>query len=396
MNKALMLSILLMLPLYGCASTGSARPSADIKRPHTLLSDEIDRGSTRPQSTEERLDQAVLQLAQEIEATLVAREGRRVAVVPFSRIDGRVPELGFYLADRLTNQLFKSRSSLIVIDRFHLSAALAEMEMGYSGLQDVQSAQKLGKIIGADAVVTGSLVELESSFDIILRLLSTETLDVLATAEGRVDKTETTTRMWNTEVGDVPQSSTAARGTGTSSPGKSSGAGATGSGSIVFCEDFSAVSRGNIPDSWEGGAGMAVNAGKGGKLELKNFEVRGNMMISTPTIQFPANFDCELVFWWDYGYFTISLGGLNIYLRDTGDVTINKAFITGLGRLENNVHTLKIEKRGDAFSFSLDGSEINTSRYPNVILRAVSFTNRSNSLPAKRFGIQKVCVKAVK
>src|SRR6185436_1029906 len=57
-------------------------------------------------STEDALDAAVSALAADVQTTIRAKARNRVAVMPFSRLRGGVPELGLFLADKLTNRLF--------------------------------------------------------------------------------------------------------------------------------------------------------------------------------------------------------------------------------------------------------------------------------------------------
>lgn len=395
--KARVLCSVLVLLVLSCtssrprqsASTGPVRSSQEATQSATEL--------PRSAPTEEKMDQVVIALAQQIENTMVAGDRSRVAVVPFCRMDGRVSELGFYLAERLTNRLSASRTRLVVIDRFHLADALSEMRLGYSGLQNAETAQQLGRVLGADAIVVGSIAELESSFDIILRLLATETLAVLANAEGRIDQSPTTQRMWGTDLSDPIPRTTGSAASPESKP--SDGAAVqkeTAPGNVVFCEDFADVPRGQIPAGWRGGDAMLVKSGRGGKNELTDFESRGDLQVETPPITFPSSFDLEIDLWWDFGNIKISLGGVFVRLRDTGQAQVNETTVIGSSvRLENKLNRLRIEKRGPVFAVSLNGDEVHVGRYPEAVLRSVAFTNAGMGYPARHFGIQKVCITAV-
>lgn len=84
---------------------------------------------------------------------------KRIAVSTFEDKSGSgYNHLGSGVADMLTTALVKS-GKFIVIERNELDKVLAEQKLGESGLVTEQTAPKLGKLLGADLFVIGSVTE---------------------------------------------------------------------------------------------------------------------------------------------------------------------------------------------------------------------------------------------
>ncbi|MCJ7628066.1 MAG: CsgG/HfaB family protein, partial [Longimicrobiales bacterium] len=131
----------------------------------------------------------------------------RIAVPGFSNNSAFTywgDNLGAAAADELTTQLVKS-GVFTVVERSQVNAILEEQHFGLSGAVDAATAAQIGKILGVQAVVMGSVTqfsvdrksggmgslrvtytEAESRIDI--RLVSTTTAEILAVAEGQGKK----------------------------------------------------------------------------------------------------------------------------------------------------------------------------------------------------------------
>lgn len=137
-----------------------------------------------------------------------AAQGRvRVAVLNFdnnSTWSWWGDNLGQAAADELTTQLVNS-GRFTVIERAQLAAIMAEQNLGASGRVTGDSAAKIGKLLGAQLILTGSITQFsierrsagfrgiggsianaESKIDV--RLVNTETGEVMAVAEGQGNK----------------------------------------------------------------------------------------------------------------------------------------------------------------------------------------------------------------
>lgn len=114
--------------------------------------------------------------------------------------------LGAAAADELVTQLVKT-GKFTVIERAQLNSILAEQNLGASGAVTQATAAKIGKLLGVQLIMTGSITQFsiqrtsvgigqfgvggsysnaESKMDV--RLISTETGEILGVAEGQGNK----------------------------------------------------------------------------------------------------------------------------------------------------------------------------------------------------------------
>jgi curli biogenesis system outer membrane secretion channel CsgG len=112
--------------------------------------------------------------------------------------------LGAAAADELTTQLVKT-GRFTVIERTQLASILAEQNLGASGRVTQATAAKIGQLLGVQLIMTGSITQFsiertsvgirgiggsysnaESKLDV--RLISTETGEILGVAEGQGNK----------------------------------------------------------------------------------------------------------------------------------------------------------------------------------------------------------------
>jgi len=83
---------------------------------------------------------------------------KRVAVVEFHDMAGYGHNIGDGMADMLVTALVES-GKFMVIERKQLAKIIAEQGLGMSGMVTPQSAAKVGKLLGAELIVTGSVTE---------------------------------------------------------------------------------------------------------------------------------------------------------------------------------------------------------------------------------------------
>jgi len=86
-----------------------------------------------------------------------------------------------YLAEELITRLY-STGKFEVIERQLLNKVLNEHKLTFSGLIDASSAQAVGKILGIDAIASGTVTDLGPSVKVNARLISTETGKIFAVA----------------------------------------------------------------------------------------------------------------------------------------------------------------------------------------------------------------------
>ncbi len=83
---------------------------------------------------------------------------KRIAVIDFEDRSGWGHNIGSGLADMLVTDLVKSKK-FMVIEREELSRVLEEQGLGMSGAVTPQSAAQVGKLLGVELIVTGSVSE---------------------------------------------------------------------------------------------------------------------------------------------------------------------------------------------------------------------------------------------
>jgi TolB-like protein len=123
-------------------------------------------------------------------ATSISNHGKKViAVVDFTDLQGNANELGRFVAEELSGDLIGTAKRFDVVDRAHLKSIIAEHKLSMSGLVDPATIKKLGKIAGADALVTGSLTPFGDTIRISCKAIDTTTAKVIGVAKGDIAKT---------------------------------------------------------------------------------------------------------------------------------------------------------------------------------------------------------------
>ncbi len=89
---------------------------------------------------------------------------KRVAVINFEDRSGYGHNIGRGVADMLVTSLVES-DKFIVIERAELDEILKEQGLGQTGLVTPQSAAEVGKLLGLQRIITGSITEFGSKQD---------------------------------------------------------------------------------------------------------------------------------------------------------------------------------------------------------------------------------------
>jgi len=114
-----------------------------------------------------------------------------IAVTPFTNLTGQKDYdwLSTGIGEVFTTKL-GNLSCFNLVERIKISEALKEMELGQTGLIDENTAPQVGKMIGAEGLVTGSFQIVGQAIRIDARLLDVETGRVYAFAGafGELDK----------------------------------------------------------------------------------------------------------------------------------------------------------------------------------------------------------------
>lgn len=135
----------------------------------------------------------------------------KVAVVEFTELNGYSSALDQYLAEKLiTALLTKGRGAIHVVERHQLRKVLLEQKLDASGLFEPEAIAKVGRLLGVDAIVTGTVADLGSEIDINARAISVESGRVFAAASARIAKNDRVRALMNQGVATPIRNSDAA------------------------------------------------------------------------------------------------------------------------------------------------------------------------------------------
>lgn len=171
----------------------------------TLLAWFVLAGRGEPLQAQKLLADGVQDLATQIASKVQEQQKQKIAVLPFRELDGQATVLGTYLAEDLVTHLF-NLGSFDIVERTMLDRLLGEVKLGQSGLIDPETAREVGKIAGVDAVVTGTITDLQSYVAVNCRLIDAERGHVFAAAQVRIAKDDDVRKILDLPM---PESSTA-------------------------------------------------------------------------------------------------------------------------------------------------------------------------------------------
>lgn len=144
-------------------------------------------GSTLPSELKHKTD-ALKSLVSLVEDNMDKLPGRAIAVIPFSYPDGIKSMEGSLISERLITRLTED-GKVKVLERRMLEEALKEQKLSASGLVDPRLAVKMGKIIGAQGILSGTITDLGEKIEINARLFKVDTGEVIAARTLRTRKT---------------------------------------------------------------------------------------------------------------------------------------------------------------------------------------------------------------
>jgi len=104
-----------------------------------------------------------------------------LSVLPFEQ-KGDVSEFSFSFQDNLIDALV-NRNRFRIVEREKLDLILQEQKLSRTKLIDRNAALRLGRLVAAKSIVTGSIIETRSGIEIVGRMVDTETSEILATED---------------------------------------------------------------------------------------------------------------------------------------------------------------------------------------------------------------------
>ena len=124
------------------------------------------------------------ELVRKIDLSLEEKAGgkiQRIAIIEFVDVTGKSRELdiGAAISESITGE-FVRLGKYQVIERRNLNKVLEELKLGLSGIIDSSSAKEVGKILGADALVQGSVTEVGRFYSVNTRVVEVETSRIIS------------------------------------------------------------------------------------------------------------------------------------------------------------------------------------------------------------------------
>ena len=151
-----------------------------------LLTDWIRELTEEPKAT---LDSQLDLLISQIVNSLAQNEKSKIAVMDFVDMQGQVTNLGRYMSEELTTRLYLT-GQFEVIERQLLDKIVQEQQISMTGMVDESSAVELGKILGVDAIASGTIGDLGKSVKVNARLISAESGKLFSVASVEIPKTD--------------------------------------------------------------------------------------------------------------------------------------------------------------------------------------------------------------
>jgi Mg-chelatase subunit ChlD/TolB-like protein len=130
-------------------------------------------------------DRAVSQLVDYAAVTIPVKTP--AAVMPIGVSNERLSADAEYFSQQLLLS-FARNSTFTAVERQELQTILKELKIHHTGLVKEENAVEVGRMLGAKMIVTGRIIEKESTYIIFLKLVQVETAEILSVTKLLVDK----------------------------------------------------------------------------------------------------------------------------------------------------------------------------------------------------------------
>ncbi|MCI5179331.1 MAG: hypothetical protein D3911_08430 [Candidatus Electrothrix sp. AW3_4] len=117
-------------------------------------------------------------------------KGSKIAVVELVDLEGNISSLGKFIAEELITELtIINGKEITVIERRLMMKVLEEQNLSVSELVDPSAIKNVGKLLGAGAIVTGTITELGDEVRVNARIVSTKTGEIESAARATIPTT---------------------------------------------------------------------------------------------------------------------------------------------------------------------------------------------------------------
>jgi TolB-like protein len=122
-----------------------------------------------------------ISIVRRIPKALQLAERLSVSVNPFEK-KGILSEASLSFQDNLIDALV-DQNRFRVVERDKLDLILQEQKLSRSNLIDRSTALRLGRLLAAQSIITGSIIETRTGIEIVARMIDTETSEIVATED---------------------------------------------------------------------------------------------------------------------------------------------------------------------------------------------------------------------
>jgi hypothetical protein len=288
----------------------------------------------------------------------------KVAVMDFLTPSGARCSLSAPVAEVLSNSLFYS--NFRIVERRMLEQIVKELNFVQEDVFDPQKVAQLGKQVGADAIVIGSIEASYERYSIRARMIESESgiwisaasIDLdreVAEQRGRCRTLGVTTKPSSRVSNSVKAASEAIRETT----------------SEFFLEDFRDVANGEAPAGWVASDRLMVQ-GEDRDRGLYITSRKGEASAVIGGVHFPSAFRLEFILLAAFGKLSFTSGDLNISISvkyDTFYVSMCKEERRfGSNSIASGMrHAVVLEKKRHVVRLLIDGTEA-------IVIRKSDFT----------------------
>lgn len=142
-----------------------------------------------------KLDKAIDLVAKELSEKLA--EGTKVVVYD---IRAEKSDASTYIIDELTYELLQN-NKLVIVDRENIEALRQELSLQVSGDVSDESAQKLGAMLGAEVLITGSFELLAGNYRFSIKAVQVETAQIRYLSNLTVESSAETEALFGRKTG---------------------------------------------------------------------------------------------------------------------------------------------------------------------------------------------------
>ncbi|MDR0302183.1 MAG: penicillin-binding protein activator LpoB, partial [Treponema sp.] len=320
-NPLTFFAIIALVTLIGyffSACTGSAKPAAN--------------------SSGTSLDMAIAEAAGRMETRL--NVGTKIALINFSSSSAQFSE---YVLEGISLHLVNG-GKLVVVDRANLDRVRQEQGFQLSGDVSDESAKAIGQMLGADAIVTGSLTNIGREYRINLKAITVEAATVAVQYAADIAADERVRTLLASGGGS-------GGGTTAFSESRTSGSGTGQTQTVQIPSQSTAQTSAQSKVIIVEGASLAeklqwIEANAANDTEYR-VEVTANESLSAPVLSYPRRRYVTIRLISNGGEKVLSLTGSGSIFTIESDVTlILDNGITLQGRKGNNASLVTVNSRG--------------------------------------------------